>query len=117
MFLFTSYRFNVVVVLAVVVSVVSLALPQGPIRGRMGDLFPEERFTRQGQRLYLEASEAVEAPGMFAKEEQSLLGGCRTTNQPVFEILVLLAAKIAHWRSAGVDPVFICPKAHVVPRS
>ena len=34
-------------------------------------------------------------PGMFAEEEQSLLGGCRTTNQPMLEILVLLAAKIA----------------------
>ena len=71
----------------------------------MGDLFPEERSPRQGQRLNREAGEAVKTPGVFAEEEQSLLGGCRTTNQPMLEILVLLAAKIARWRGARVDPV------------
>ena len=95
---------------------VSLALPQDVIYRRVGDFFSEERFPRQGQRLNREADEAVKAPEMFAEEEQSLLGGWRTTNQPMLEILVLLAAKIARWRSAAVDPVFICPKSHIVPR-
>ena len=60
----------------------------------MGDFFPEERSSRQGQRLNREAGEAVKTPGMFAEEEQSLLGGCRTTNQTLLEILVLLGAKM-----------------------
>ena len=37
---------------------------------------------------------------MFAKEDQPLLGVCRTANLPMLEILVLLAAGIARWRGA-----------------
>ena len=49
----------------------------------MGDFFPEERSPRQGQRLNRKAGEAVKTPGMFAEEEQSFHGGCRTTNLPI----------------------------------
>ena len=84
---------------------------------RDGRLFPEERSPHQDQRLNREAGEAVKTPGMIAEKEQSLFGGCRTMNEPMLEILVLLAANTARCKSAGVDPVFICPKAHVVPRS
>ena len=73
---------------------VSLALPQDVILERE-TFFPEERSFRQGQRLNREAGEAVKTPGVFAKEEeQPLLGGCRTTNQTLLEILVLLGAKM-----------------------
>ena len=60
----------------------------------MGDFFPEEHSARQGQRLNREAVEAIKTPEMFVEEEQPLLGGCRTTNQTLLEILVLLGAKM-----------------------
>ena len=53
----------------------------------MEDFIPEERSPRQGQRLNRKVGEAVKTPGMFAEEEQSLLGGCRATNQPMLDIV------------------------------
>ena len=60
----------------------------------MRDFFPEEHSARQGQRLNREAVEAIKTPEMFVEEEQPLLSGCRTTNQTLLEILVLLGAKM-----------------------
>ena len=47
---------------------------------------------------------------MFAKEDQPLLGVCRTANLPMLEILVLLVADIARWRGADSirSSVFTC---------
>ena len=54
-----------------------------------------------------EWSQSVKATGMFAKEDQPLLGVCRTANLPMLEILVLLVADIARWRGAdSIRPIF-----------
>ena len=68
-----------------------------------------ESFSRQGDHLSREASEAVQPPGMASKQGKPL--GLRgwAFNQPVLEILVPLIAQIADRRIRAAYPVLVFP--------